>query len=458
MRALVLLVALQLSVGVAHAAPSKKKPAKKTPPAPARVEEPPAPLPAALYLVPVVRGEGVAEPLGKAVEQAFEESLRKLRSDVVTAGSVAAELTLARQRQLAGTGDAAAAAVREVDELVGLRMEKSGTGYDVTATKQRGTAPPTSAKERAASDSLTELHAVAEKLVAALFEGAKVVAQPAKASNSDELRVAVLEPRITGEVPQDARRAFSDSLAPEVRKLKMASAISSTEIRDLLSLERQRQLLGCGEASTECMVEVANALDAHEVLTVDVVLVGNSYSVSARRLDVRAGRVLTTYLKTLERGTGEELPLIVGPMIEQLYPERPLMPGMVRGVSPEVISRLIPPPLPRWLFFTTMSLAVVAGGAGGTFGYFAREKEREHAGLVANSLSEPQSAAALAEIRRDGYANARMANIFYAGAGVLAAACVVEYFLTDWRPAQGAPSLGVALSSERADMAVTLAF
>jgi hypothetical protein len=70
------------------------------------------------------------------------------------------------------------------------------------------------------------------------------------------------------------------------------SVISSQDIATLLGVERQKQLLGCGEDSSNCMVELASALGAHLVLTGSIAKLETSYRVNLRVLQSADGKVV----------------------------------------------------------------------------------------------------------------------------------------------------------------------
>jgi hypothetical protein len=252
--------------------------------------------------------------------------------------------------------------------------------------------------------------------------------------------VAVLEPRVVGDVPARAFAAMNQSVTPELRKLEGISAISAAEIKDMLGAERQKQLAGCSEDATSCFEELAGALDADEMITIDLTLVGPSYALSVRRIDLRKSQVVQTQLKQLEKRDGEELLAVVGPVIEALYPDRPLKPGKTRGVEPELVRRLNPPPLPRWVFFTTASLALATSAAGGGFAYLSTDAQKDFNSLAKRSLTEEVRGPDLLTLEAKARTNASTANMLFIGAAGLAAIAAVELFFTDWRDDRAALS------------------
>ncbi len=69
-------------------------------------------------------------------------------------------------------------------------------------------------------------------------------------------------------------------------------AVTEREISTLLGLERQKALLGCGDGSTQCLVELANALGVDGVVLGDVAKIGNRYQVNLRIIDAKDGKPL----------------------------------------------------------------------------------------------------------------------------------------------------------------------
>lgn len=443
-----LLVLLLLVATSALAAPRGKKqpPAPKDPPA-APATTPVAPVvpakPAAprIGLTSPTGGPGVPTEWTTTLEQGLERELRRLQGpSVVTSAELESLLGAERSKQLLGGESGSAAMLADLTDLTDVmtvNVTARGSEVEVTArrTPANGSAVKTAA--RVARAKTAELIAVARQLVADLFPEFPVAPDSAPAASAPSpkkvLRVAVLDPRVTGDVPARARAALEQALTPELRKVEGIAAINSQEIRDLLGAERQKQLLGCSEEAASCMEELAGAVGADELVTLDLTLVGRTYALTARRLDTVKAKVLQTHLSQFEQRDGEELLAIVGPTVAALYPERALRAGAARGVEAEVIRRLNPPPLPRWVFFTTAGLALAAGAAGGGFYALSQERYGEHQRLAQLSLTTPVPATQIASVEDDSKAHFQRATVCFAIAGGLALAALVEAFFTDWQ-------------------------
>jgi hypothetical protein len=283
------------------------------------------------------------------------------------------------------------------------------------------TAPRPSAAPAAGADPLAAPRGVATPPPQRLPPGAR----------GGALRVAVVDPDVTGDVPPRPRAAFAQTLVPEIRKLEGVSVIGMAEIRDMLGFERQRQMLGCS-ADEGCLAEIAGALGVDELVNPRLVLSGRTYTLTISRLDPRKARVIQTVTRTFDRRDGEELLQIVGPTVAALYPDRALRAGKTRGVEREVVRRLNPPPLPRWAFVATSAAAVGSLGGAGVFHYLAGQAKSQYDGLVTRSQREPIPAADVIEQSNRVRSAERTRNaLLLAGLG-LGVAAGVEAFFTDW--------------------------
>lgn len=461
-------LALVLLASAALAKPPKggkggKKPPPVTTPAPAPEPVPePAPAPAAtpasekpatprIALPLPSGGPGVSPEVLSLAEQTFERELRALTGvTVVTASELKTLLGVERQRELLGAGSAALneLATQSVTDVVVVQLTAKGADEVDAVVKRTSTAgAQVKSFTRSTSTRGTALLSLAMTAVADLFPEFPRSASATTAASTPAkklLRVAVLDPRLTGDIPARAAAALNQALAPELRKLEGVIAISSAEVRDILGIERQRQLVGCSEG-TSCMEELANALGAEELVTVDLTLVGHTYALTARRVDTVNARVLQNHLAQFDKRDGEELLAVVGTLLEKLYPERPLRAGTVRGVEPAVIRRLNPPPLPKWVFITTAALAVASAGGGTTFTLLGADSRAKFDTLARGSLPPAMAVegSTLVELEKDARERNTIGLGFFIAAGGLAAVALVEAFFTDWNDDRAAAGLAV---------------
>lgn len=68
--------------------------------------------------------------------------------------------------------------------------------------------------------------------------------------------------------------------------------VTTNEIKSLIGLERQKQLLGCKETDASCMAEISGALGVEALAMGDVVQLDKSFQVSLKVVSAADGRVL----------------------------------------------------------------------------------------------------------------------------------------------------------------------
>ncbi|MDP2343153.1 MAG: hypothetical protein Q8O67_19505 [Deltaproteobacteria bacterium] len=170
------------------------------------------------------------------------------------------------------------------------------------------------------------------------------------------LRIAVYGLTQSGLEDRVAQVATA-SVTSELRKLSGASVIGMDEVRAMLDLEAQKQLIGCDDES--CLAEISAALGVDVVVTGGLAAVGGEHFFTLKRIQQKDATVGGQVSEHLTPGNGEEFLGVVGPAVAALFPELPLKPGRVRGVSPELLVRLNPPPLPPWVFWTGVGVTGV---------------------------------------------------------------------------------------------------
>ncbi len=233
----------------------------------------------------------------------------------------------------------------------------------------------------------------------------------------------VVEPR--------AARLVTNLFVVELRKLQGISVVSMDEVRAMLDYEADKQLLGCTEAKA-CHSSVGEALGVDQIIVGELGVVGDVSTLSLRRIDQAAAKVVDSFAVRLTPDGGEEFLAAIGPAVEKLFPELALKPGVSRGVTPELALQLNPPPLPPW---ATVSTGVAAGllALGGVVaGSTALSEKATFDGLAARASKQEVEAALLDEsaARTQGWAGA--ANGLYVGAIGASIATGVMFFFTDW--------------------------
>lgn len=99
---------------------------------------------------------------------------------------------------------------------------------------------------------------------------------------ADKPKLAVLDVQAIGVEPEQAA-ALGEAITQQLSKRGFFEVISSSDIRTLLGVERQKQLLGCGDSS--CTAELSGALGARFVLQSSLTKLGDSLQLSVQMLD-----------------------------------------------------------------------------------------------------------------------------------------------------------------------------
>ncbi|MDX2012388.1 MAG: hypothetical protein SFW67_19485 [Myxococcaceae bacterium] len=177
----------------------------------------------------------------------------------------------------------------------------------------------------------------------------------ATAATPQKARLAILSLQGAGDVDPALAAAMTESLAAEVGARGFFEPISSAEIATLLGVERQRQLLGCGDEAASCTAELAGALGAPYVMSGSLTRLEGIFQLNLQVSDTVKGRVTARSTK-------------VARDFESL---RGLLPWAVA----EACGTPLPPPPSRALPITL----IVAGGAavitGAVFGLLALNEE-----------------------------------------------------------------------------------
>lgn len=178
-------------------------------------------------------------------------------------------------------------------------------------------------------------------------------------------RVAVPDVRAVGAFDPRLVAGLSGLVATEAARHPV-QVISSADIASLLGLERQKQLLGCGDDS--CVAELSGALGADWLLTSEVSQVGEVWLLNLTLLDAKGARGATRITRQVAAA------------------------GALVDVVPEAVRAALAPVLPAshaasspqraagWLVGAG-GLALVAGGV--TFGVLAQSSQREAVALAA---------------------------------------------------------------------------
>ncbi len=126
-------------------------------------------------------------------------------------------------------------------------------------------------------------------------------------------------------VTEEQARGLSEVVQSELNRLGVYEVISSNDIAELLANERQKQLLGCTDESSNCMEELAGALNAQRMLTGQISVVGETAFFTLSLLDPRASRSVARVSRKVDGAKNiEPLFELLEPALYEMVNEDPL--------------------------------------------------------------------------------------------------------------------------------------
>lgn len=148
-------------------------------------------------------------------------------------------------------------------------------------------------------------------------------------------------------------RALTAAALGEIRKRPAYTTLTGDDVQAVLSVERQRQLLGCAESA--CLAEIGGALGVDQVVTGSVARLGQSYLVHLQRVDARKATVLRSADRRKKGASLDDVLDEIPAMVEELFgpPGAPASRGMEPPAptpsvndAPKLASPAVEEPLP----------------------------------------------------------------------------------------------------------------
>ncbi len=151
---------------------------------------------------------------------------------------------------------------------------------------------------------------------------------------AEKPKLAVLDVQPVGAKTEEAV-ALGEAMAQELSRRGFFDVISSSEIRTLLGVERQKQLLGCGDSS--CTAELSGALGARFVLQSTLTRLGDSLQLSLQMLDTAKSQTQARSVRIARdvKQLGEVLPWALAEATATPLPPAPsrVLPWALIGVG-----------------------------------------------------------------------------------------------------------------------------
>ena len=113
------------------------------------------------------------------------------------------------------------------------------------------------------------------------------------AAAPEKPKLVVLDLQVGAGIDATLVGPLTDAVTHEAERSGFFDVVSSRDLQTLLGVERQRQLMGCGEeASRACMAELTGALGARFVMNGTVARLGDAYQLTLNTLDSQKAQPL----------------------------------------------------------------------------------------------------------------------------------------------------------------------
>ncbi len=117
----------------------------------------------------------------------------------------------------------------------------------------------------------------------------------------------------------------------------------------------------CVEMPT-CLAQLAKGVGADIVVFARTARLAGDSVVTMKRLRILTGEIEQTSTRSIEGGDGQQMLIAIGPMVTELFPERPIISGAMTGVTRDDVVRWTPPPVKPWMFWTAAGATAVSAG------------------------------------------------------------------------------------------------
>jgi len=196
------------------------------------------------------------------------------------------------------------------------------------------------------------------------------------------LRVAVLDVKTSGGLDADVVLGLSNLVASEAARLPLRVS-SGADLRTLLGLEKEKQLLGCSEGS--CIAEIAGSLGVDYLLATSVAKVGEVWLFTFNLLDVKKARSLA---RITEQASDEK-------GLVALAPE-----GVARALQPIASAPASAGRVAGYVLDGTGAALLAGGAAFGAWSYltFSQAKSAGSAAQMADLKSQTSTQMVVADV------------------------------------------------------------
>lgn len=141
---------------------------------------------------------------------------------------------------------------------------------------------------------------------------------------TEKPRLAVLDLQPNG-APPEVAAALTEAITQEATRRGFFEVMSSSDIRTLIGVERQKELLGCSDAATSCTAELAGALGARFVLSGSLSKLGDALQLTLQTLDTSKAQPIARSVRIASevRELVDQLPSAVAEATATPLPQPP---------------------------------------------------------------------------------------------------------------------------------------
>lgn len=123
-------------------------------------------------------------------------------------------------------------------------------------------------------------------------------------------------------VSDETSKSVGEYVEGELAGIPNYNVVSQSDIQAILGLERQKQLMGCGEESS-CVAELTGALDADRLLRSEMSRLDETIIINFALTDARAGKPISRVTRRIETGGVSAALREVRPMLYELLNSAP---------------------------------------------------------------------------------------------------------------------------------------
>lgn len=265
-----------------------------------------------------------------------------------------------------------------------------------------------------------------------------ILAAPAAAKS----RIVVIGINASSDVLRPVALTINEQVMTDLGREERLDVLGTSDVQDLIGLERQKQLMGCTDNST-CMVEISSALGAPWLVSGSLGKLGKAMRLDLKLIRTRDGKVVFRDGKTFkdESDVYEAVSALVTKMLKAIdYKEgatvdAPKVAATVVETKPPPSGEVTPPPPPpavevtapaasgnvgKWVLGGAGLAAAITGGILIGVGFSNYESTKTSRGNIeyATAQSQYMSANSL-----------KVAGAAIAGAGVAALGAAIVWFL-----------------------------